>query len=393
MTATAHYDIIIAGAGLAGRSLAYRALQGGQWAQQRVLILDKGPKTSNDRTWCFWSKKPVPFADIAYRDWPHLHFYSNQGDHLPLQAAPYHYQMIRSKDFYAHTDAYLQEHPQVTWSYAPITAWGNQPEGVWVETAEARYTGAYLFNSIYHPPTVPPGRQYFLQHFKGLILEVAQLPISLDHIHLMDFRTPQNRGAAFFYTLPLDEHRLFVEYTLFSKSLLAEAEYDAALEVYLREVLTLPHYTIEDTEFGIIPMTDIPLPRQEGRIFNLGTAGGDTRPSTGYTFTNTQKTIGRLLEHWQQRGYPALPQENISRWVQLLDATLLRVLDQGKYPGHQIFYDLFRHQPAHQVFDFLEGDSNWWQELSIMRSVAFRHFIGPFLALSLNPPRPALAGK
>ena len=62
------YDYIIAGSGCAGLSLVFymnqTALQ-----NKSILIIDKAPKTKNDRTWCFWIDKPIVFDEIVFKEW------------------------------------------------------------------------------------------------------------------------------------------------------------------------------------------------------------------------------------------------------------------------------------------------------------------------------------
>ena len=49
-----HYDYIIIGAGAAGLMLANAIANDSYFQDKTVLLLDKDPKNSNDRTWCFW---------------------------------------------------------------------------------------------------------------------------------------------------------------------------------------------------------------------------------------------------------------------------------------------------------------------------------------------------
>ena len=50
------YDYIIAGAGLAGLMLALE-MSKSSLKNKKVLLVDKDPKNTNDRTWCFWAKQ------------------------------------------------------------------------------------------------------------------------------------------------------------------------------------------------------------------------------------------------------------------------------------------------------------------------------------------------
>ena len=56
------YDFIIAGSGCAGLSLAVRLIQSG-CKFERVLIIDRDLKNTNDRTWCFWTEQKNNWFD------------------------------------------------------------------------------------------------------------------------------------------------------------------------------------------------------------------------------------------------------------------------------------------------------------------------------------------
>src|SRR3712207_7859322 len=90
---------------------------------------------------------------------------------------------------------------------------------------------------------------------------------------------------------------------------------------------------IAEVEDGAIPMADAVLARRVGRrVFRLGTAGGATRASTGYTFAAMQRqaaAVARALGEGREPLPPA-PYPRRHRWM---DAVLLRALDRGHAEG------------------------------------------------------------
>ena len=71
-----------------------------------------------------------------------------------------------------------------------------------------------------------------------------------------------------------------MEFTVFSKDLLQPKAYDEHLKNYLKDYLQLDEYDIEEEEFGIIPMTDHPLPPnvdKAKRIRRIGIKGGQCK--------------------------------------------------------------------------------------------------------------------
>lgn len=374
-------DIIICGAGLAGLSLVYRALKTGLWADQDIVIIDSSVKDENDKTWSFWKKDALPFEDLVVKSWDRLSVFTNAGEKINLKTGGYTYNSIRSLDFYTHVLAYLSAIANVRFIYDEVQTVEAQGKMCIVETQSLCIKSTYTFNSIYIKPALAPNSQYFLQHFKGQVIKSPKLASELDEAYLMDFRTGQEHGSTFFYTLPLSADELFIEYTIFSKTLLSQDAYDAKIQAYIKDVLQISDYDVISEEFGVIPMTDHHFTRYDGNIVNIGTIGGDTRGATGYTFTNVQKTITKILGAWAESKSPFFVHEHISNKHHLYDATLLNVLDGQQYSGHTLFCDLFRKTDASYVFEFLDGETNIFHDLRIITSLRPWPFIKAMAAV------------
>jgi len=362
-------DILICGAGLAGLSLVYRALKSGKWNDQQIILIDPSEKVENDRTWSFWKEEHLEFDELIFKSWDKLFVFSNNGERIPLNSGSYTYNSIRSLDFYRHVLAFLSLKSNVRFIKEEVIGLHSEPSVCIAKTARYHIQSSYAYNSIFKKPLVTTKHQYFLQHFKGVVIRSSELSMQLNDGYLMDYRTPQTHGTTFFYTLPLSAETCFVEYTLFSKSLLIAEAYDEAIKNYIRDVLKLSTYEVEDTEFGVIPMTDFVFPRYEGRIVNIGTIGGDTRGATGYTFTNVQKTISAILAAWTP-GKLTFPLKPTMHWKhRLYDSILLNVLDGQEYAGHRLFCDLFRNTAAHHVFRFLDAETSLLGDMHIILSL------------------------
>lgn len=223
-------------------------------------------------------------------------------------------------------------------------------------------------------PAAPirPGFTQLLQHFRGWTVHFDRPVLDPDLAILMDFQVPQpERGVAFGYCLPLAPDRALIEYTEFSRRPLPSEAYDRALRDYLeRRWSTRPGSgaRIEAVEDGVIPMTDAPFARRVGRrVFRLGTAGGATRPATGYTFAAIQRQAEEIAVRLLDGRVPVPPRPYPlrHRWM---DAVLLRALDRGYIQGPELFTGLFADHPSDRVVRFLDGLSGPRDELAIMRS-------------------------
>ncbi|NEC68659.1 lycopene cyclase family protein, partial [Streptomyces sp. SID9727] len=231
-------------------------------------------------------------------------------------------------------------------------------------------------------PVLPPARTQLLQHFRGWFVRTATVRFDPDVADLMDFRVPQPaRGLAFGYVLPLAPDRALVEYTEFSRRPLTTEAYESALGHYCRDVLRLGALTVERTEQGAIPMTDGRFPHRAGpSVFRIGTAGGATRPATGYTFAAVQRQ-SRAIAAALRDGRGAVPAPH-GRRALAMDAIVLRALDTGRIDGPDFFTGLFRRVPAERLLRFLDGTASLREEWGI----GLRTPVRPMLATAAELP-------
>jgi lycopene beta-cyclase len=160
-----------------------------------------------------------------------------------------------------------------------------------------------------------------------------------------------------------------VEYTLFTKQLLSEEEYNKGLESYISTFLHLPSYTVVEEEFGIIPMTNIKFPKGEGRIVHIGTVGGQTKPSSGYTFRFIQKHSEALVQSLATSGHPFLKKSISPQRFAFYDNTFLSVLYNEKMSGERIFTDMFSKNSPGKILRFLDNESTLEDEINILGSL------------------------
>lgn len=364
-----HFDYIICGAGAAGLSLLMQMMKNQYFDNKKILVVDKAPKTVNDRTWCYWEKEEGIFEPVVYQSWEQVYFYSSSYSSL-LQLAPYRYKMIRGIDFYNYVYQAAAPHTNVTFVYGNVEAAGNEGDFALVIVDGQKYTASYVFNSIMiAKPLVPAGKYYLLQHFKGWTIETAQPSFDMQKATLMDFRVSQHHGTTFAYVLPVSPTKALVEYTLFTKDVLPQQEYDNALKQYINEHLRINEYTVHEEEFGVIPMTNIKFTKNIGRVINIGTAGGQTKASSGYTFRFIQKQAQQLVNDLVTNNEVRNHSSMFERRFQLYDSTLLNILHNNTLGGDRIFADLFKKNPADRVLRFLDNESDLEDELNIMGSV------------------------
>lgn len=380
-----HFDIILAGGGLAGLTLALELARRPFFREKKVLLIDRDTKEKNDRTWCFWATEEEPLPPVVFKTWSDCRFF---GTHFSqkLDIAPYRYHMVRGLDFYRWAKAELDKAPhiqRVTASIQSIDAYTGT-----VITDLGDFQAEHVFNSAFtrlpllpqasalysNPPLSllpsavrrPPSAVCLLQHFKGWLLETAAPAFDPDVVTFMDYRLEQQGETRFVYVLPFSPTRALVEFTVFSPTLCTAEEYDTQLSRYVQEFLKIKDFRIEEEEFGVIPMADFPFePNPEGRVTHIGTVGGFVKASSGYAFKRTQRKIRALTEAWERSGQPD-PSVTRSAWrYRFFDSVMLQALNSGGVSGSDFFTLLFQKLPAYEVFRFLDEDATLWQQARI----------------------------
>ena len=355
-------------------------VRSGKLGHKKILLLEKDDKTRNDRTWSFWETSPGPFEPVVYRRWSKTWFHSRYHSRL-LDLGPYEYKMIRGIDFYHYCKELLGRYPNVEVRQAEVRQLRNKGALAEVETAEGVYQAEYVFNSIlFEPPLISPKEHFLWQHFRGWVIETGQDVFNPGEATLMDFRTAQDHGTTFVYVKPFDTRKALVEYTLFTEQLLSSAEYDAGLKEYISRIPGIGTYTVSEVENGRIPMTNHRFPVVEGRILHIGTAGGQTKASSGYTFRFIQKHAARMVESLVKKGNPFISRPGGPRRFRFYDSTLLHILRYDTLPGDRIFSLLFQKNEPQRVLRFLDNETSLWQELGIISSLP----TWPFLKAALK---------
>lgn len=373
------FDYIIAGAGAAGLTLAY-LLTGYEDRQKSILIIDKDPKSANDRTWCFWEKEANLFENLVFKSWTKAVFQTSDWSKT-YGLNPYTYKMIRGIDFYEFMKTELKR-SNVEWLQEEVIS--IEAEGT-VKTKSAEYKGELVFNSIFDRRDLEvPHSRTILQHFKGWIVETKTPKFDSDTATYMDFSIDQQGDCRFGYILPFSESKSLIEYTLFNDQLLEQPDYDSALKDYLLK-LGIHEYEITEVEYGIIPMTNHPFKiRESNHVFNIGINGGFAKPSTGYTFLRGQQILKKMAKNITLGQVPDLDLPFQSKRFKLYDGTLLKVLSDGKFTGEEIFGQLFRRNGLHQMFKFLDEETSLAEEIKIMSSTPLLHFGKAFIQQLTN---------
>lgn len=371
------YDYIIAGSGCAGLSLLYRLLQEPKLKDKKILMLDKDHKNTNDRTWCFWEKDQGIFESTVTHQWKKLEFKTEKFERR-FELKNYAYKMIKGIDFYEFVLNFAKHFDNVEFRYEDIKSIESFENFGQVETNKHLYSADYIFNST---PLFNPEiniQNSLLQHFTGWVIKTEKPAFDSEVGTLMDFTVHQKNGDTFMYVLPTSSTEALVEYTLFSEKVLDKEEYKTALENYIQNDLQIDQYEITHTEFGVIPMsleTFKRSPATESRIINMGTAGGFTKASSGYTFQFIQKNTADIVENLFKEYHPNPTMTFRDKMFQWYDRTLLEVILSKKLKGKEIFAVMFKKLPPDLILKFLGNESTVSEDVKIMSTLPIKPFL------------------
>ena len=365
---TVDVDLALVGGGGAA-SLVLAALGRTGLSGLRVAVVDPVHKRGQDRTWAFWGR-PGTFLDpLLSAAWDEVDVVTPARRRV-LSLDPLRYAMLRSAPLYD-LAADAEKRLDAARITAPAGALDDDGERVTVSGQDGTplVRAAWVLDSRPRRPD-RAGLTAWLQHFRGWWLEADTPVFDPGRAVLMDFRTPQPaRGVSFGYVLPVSDRSALIEYTEFSPARLDGAAYDTALRGYAGLLgLDLTALRVREAEDGVIPMTDGPFtPRPSPRVVRLGTAGGATRPSTGYTFSAMARQADEIARSLAT-GRPPVPAPAYPGRHLWMDAVQLRALDRGMVDGVAFFDRLFDRNPAERVLRFLDGGTSVREDVSLMAS-------------------------
>ena len=369
-----HFDYIICGGGASGLMLAQALSNDTYFENKTILILEKESKNNNDRTWCFWEEKGSAWDSIIHKQWDIAEFKAS-GFSKEIALDPFQYKMIRGIDFYKKIKSELALKPNITTLKEEVISIDDQKNNVTVSGKKEQYQGQKVFSSI--PTTIHLEHKkkfpVLQQHFIGWFVKTEHPIFDPTTIQFMDFDLPQNGNTRFMYVLPFSKYEALVEYTLFSADLLKNETYETAIKDYLNQK-NAGEFTIEDREQGSIPMTAYPFWKNNTpNIMHIGTAGGWTKASTGFTFQKSiRKTTEVIAFLKTNKGLNKMEQRNRFWFYDLL---FLDVLSKHNEKGHMLFSLMFKKNKSERIFKFLDEQTSFVEELKIMLSFPVGLFV------------------
>jgi len=378
------YDYIICGGGASGLSVASGLSQDSYFLNKKILIIDpEFPKKTDDRTWCFWENEKSQWDDLTFHKWEKVIFKSKEIDKV-ISLNPLRYKMLKSMSYYNKGNEIVSKNSNIKSLKEKVIDVKDNGNYCEVITENGHYSSTKVFNSILNWKLLKDNKKYplLIQHFEGWFIKTEEDIFNEKEATFMDFSIEQNSNTRFMYVLPFSKREALVEYTLFSKDILDKKRYKSAIVDYLKKA-GIKNYAVTNKESGKIPMTGFPFHKQNSKnIIYIGSAGGWSKPSTGYTFKNIERKSKTLLKFLKK-------QDNFKKYSRrtrfwFYDLIFLDVLYQNNHLGRKLFTEMFKNNPPELIFKFLDEKSNFIDELKIMSSFSTSIFIKTILKRIFN---------
>lgn len=381
-----HYHYIFTGSGLAALITVYEMILSEKFNDKTILLIDENPKKTNDRTWCFWDEKQS-FDEIVSKKWD-VALFADKSFQRDLKLHPYQYKMVRGLDFYNLVFDLISKQKNIHFLNEKVIDFEELGNHCVVKTESENFTCNQIFNSIYNPEIVKNQSKYPLlqQHFIGWFIQSEEKNFNTNKVTFMDFSVEQKGNTRFMYVLPTSETETLLEYTLFSKDLLLKEEYETEIQNYIQK-LGITNYKIIEKEQGNIPMTCYAFWKHNTKnIINIGSAGGWTKASTGYTFKNSDKKSSELVKFLQNNTSALLNMKVFHKksrfWF--YDLLLLDILYRHNELGSTVFSSLFRKGNPALIFKFLDEETSLAEDLKVILKCPKLPFIKALFRVALK---------
>ncbi len=360
-----HYDYIFTGAGLSAMMTVYKMVQSVKFRDKSILLLDENTKKTNDRTWCFWKTNDSLWEQSISKKWDSALF-ANADFRRDLDLKPYRYNMVKGLDFYTQVFDLLSKQENITFIHEKVLEIEESETIILVQTESESFSCSKLFNSIYNNKKAASQTKYPLlqQHFIGWFIKSEQPVFNPEQATFMDFSVEQKGNTRFMYVLPTSKTEALLEYTLFSHQHLKTEEYENEIRQYI-EKLGITNYEIVEKEQGSIPMTCYPFWKANTKnVINIGSSGGWTKASTGYTFKNSDKKSTELVVFLQRETDFTKFHKNTKFWF--YDLLLLDILDRKNELGSHIFSSMFKKGNPTLIFKFLDEETSLKEDIEVI---------------------------
>jgi lycopene beta-cyclase len=355
-------DVLIAGGGLSGLTLAYYLHQFAP--QLDVKVIESRSTYTQDKHWGFWRKKEAAFdfEDVIYNRYDQWKV-ANPYKEVCCRSDAYQYCIIRSEDWYNYV---MKELANKIITNSKVVQISHQH----IQTETTTYRAPLVFDSTHRGANAST----FFQQFTGWLIESEDVRFDTRTMTLMDFRISQPKDACgFLYVLPFGEGKVLIEPTVFTKKIMDTTWFEHQLKEWLN-LNAIKNFTLLEKETGLLPMKLIGHSITVNQAYPIGNTAGWMRASTGYAFLNTIR-LGKLLAQHiaTTRALLKQPLVKFSPSALWLDKVFLKVMSRHPETLPVIFSDWFAKLPSEDIIHFLQDESDLVTNLNLIAHTTHKH--------------------
>ena len=371
-----NFDFIIIGAGCSGLSLLYEMNKSNILKNKTCAVFDKRKQFSKDKIWSYWNVFEHSFSDCLLDQWNKVIVKGNE--EIILDCKDFVYQSVDSDKFYNKILKNISDNKNIKlFLDHSVDEIREENDQIIIKSKNEVFKANLVFDSSLKINNSKDSKIY--QHFYGCEVNFKENINLSKYPTLMDFNCDQGNWTHFFYTLPLNDKKIFIETTWISDQQNSTIdEYMSEINEYIQKNLNYKkEYTFGYNEMGSIPMFHFQQKTEYKKIIKIGTAANLTRKSTGYTFLNIQKFTKELVQKLIKN--QIISNVQIQSKYNFLDKIFIKVLLEEKSNMHKIFFRLFKKNNTKDIISFLSNDSNFMQDIKIILSMPKLIFIKKLL--------------
>lgn len=360
------YDFAFSGLGLSTILVLDEMFENDLLVGKRVLVIEPDEIGCHEKTWSYWEEEIGKWDDYISSKWSSALF-KNENNSIECLNGKLIYKQITSKEFVERLYEKLNTNVDITLIKEKFISFNSFDSNVEILTDINSHISKYFFSSVLKDNAYKSSLKYSLlnQHFVGWFIETEDSFFDSDKVTFMDFSVEQKENTRFMYILPFSKRKALFEYTLFSKNLLAEKEYEQEIELYLKK-MGLNEYTILKKEKGNIPMTVFPFwNNNKKRVLFIGTAGGWTKASTGYTFKNSVRKASEVVSFMKQENVDFRKFHRYNKY-NFYDSLFIDVLYHNNHLGKEVFSSMFTKVNPSLILRFLDENTTLFEDFKII---------------------------
>jgi flavin-dependent dehydrogenase len=263
-----HYDIIICGAGLSGRLLAYYLIK--SKTTKKILLIDKSFHQA-DVLLGYWESGAGEFDFLFERSCNVLETRDSKSVNKHL-LTHYSYKYLYKNRLFDYIDSQIAD--KVDFVEDTITSVFESKDTVTVTTRNTIFKTNKVFSSIVSVDSDRKSLHKNFQYYRGYEIETYK---QIENPIFMDFTICHSGQFRFGYLLPLTSSRYFVHIVDYKN---LPSRHD--LSTYLEKSLGIVDYKITREEVGRATLSLQKSNLDTSKVIYIGSAGGILNPATGY---------------------------------------------------------------------------------------------------------------